>query len=323
MNKSDYIREVDELHASDLLKSRILQTKPAGSAKLKKRKKIPVIIAACLVVAVLVGGVFGAVISPSLEKASSITVGESSEDYNVSGNTNEMMVANGTADGAVTASAQKLIKTAFVNLETKDADELVKKIDSQLDTLKGYTESLSQNKYAGSLSIETSVCVPADELEGFLDFLEESGTVTSKNIKTVDVTDDYNDTESQINALETEEKALLEILAKSETVQDTMSVQERLASVRGDIESLKRQKGSYDQRIAYSEVSISISEVDRVKKTSTSFGSQVREKFSESIYNIGQFFRGFAVLILGASPYFAIAAVVIAVAVIIIRKKKK
>ncbi len=322
MNKSDYIREIDELHAPDSLKNRILQEKPAQSAKLKKNKRIVAIIAACLVVAVLTVGVYGAVISPLSEKAASITADESSV-YNTSGSTSEIAAENGSEDGVLTVSAQKLIKTAFVNLETKDADELIKKIDSQLSSLNGYTESLTQNKYNGSLSIETDVCVPAEELENFLNFLEKSGTVTSKNIKTIDVTDDYNDTESQINALETEEKALLEILAKSETVQDTMSVQERLASVRGDIESLKRQKASYDQRIAYSEVSISISEVDRVKKTSTSFGSQVREKFSESIYNIGRFFRGFGVFILGASPYFAIVAVVIAVAVIIIRKKKK
>ena len=136
------------------------------------------------------------------------------------------------------------------------------------------------------------------------------------------MTDDYTDTESQIKALETEEKALLGILAKCETVQDTMSVQERLASVRGELESLRVQKKNYDQRIAYSEVLISISEVERVKKTPTSFGSQVSEKFSESLYNIGQFFRNLGVFVLGASPYFVIAAVVIVVAVIIIKKKR-
>ena len=172
------------------------------------------------------------------------------------------------------------------------------------------------------MSIETNVCVPAEKLDEFLDFLEKSGTITSKNVETADVTDDYTDTESQIKALETEEKALLGILEKCENVQDTMNVQERLTSVRGELESLKSQKKNYDQRIAYSEVLINISEVERVKKTPTSFGSQVSEKFSESLYNIGQFFRNLGVFVLGASPYFVIAAVVIVVAVIIIKKKR-
>lgn len=207
-------------------------------------------------------------------------------------------------------------------METKNADELIKNINSQISSLKGYTSSLNQSKYNGYLTVDTNVCVPAEKLDEFLDFLEKSGTITSKNVETADVTDDYTDTESQIKALETEEKALLGILEKCENVQDTMNVQERLTSVRGELESLKSQKKNYDQRIAYSEVLINISEVERVKKTPTSFGSQVSEKFSESLYNIGQFFRNLGVFVLGASPYFVIAAVVIVVAVIIIKKKR-
>lgn len=324
MNKTDYIREVDELHAPDSLKDNISKLKPVHSAKHKKGKKITAIVAACLAVTVLICGVYG--VGPSLfQSKSSIEIGDSGTySYNNSnggGNANESAGSYGNANAA-SASSQKLIKKASVRLETKNADELIKKINSQIGSLKGYTESLSQSKHDEYLSIETNVCVPAEKLDEFLDFLEKSGTITSKNVETADVTDDYSDTESQIKALETEEKALLGILEKCENVQDTMNVQERLTSVRGELESLKSQKKNYDQRIAYSEVLINISEVERVKKTPTSFGSQVSEKFSESLYNIGQFFRNLGVFVLGASPYFVIAAVVIVVAVIIIKKKR-
>lgn len=327
MNKKDYIREVDELHAPDSLKNKISEMKPTRSANLKRNKRITAIIAACLAVAVLIGGAYG--VGPSLfQSKSSIEIGDSGtysyNNYNNSngaGNANESAGSYDNANAA-SASSQKLIKKASVRLETKNADELIKNINSQISSLKGYTSSLNQSKYNGYLTVDTNVCVPAEKLEEFIDFLEKTGTITSKNIETLDVTDNYTNTESQIKALETEEKALLGILAKCETVQDTMSVQERLASVRGELESLRVQKKNYDQRIAYSEVLISISEVERVKKTPTSFGSQVSEKFSESLYNIGQFFRNLGVFVLGASPYFVIAAVVIVVAVIIIKKKR-
>lgn len=324
MNKKDYIREVDELHAPDSLKDNISKLKPVHSAKHKKGKKITAIVAACLAVTVLICGVYG--VGPSLfQSKSSIEIGDSGtysyNNSNGAGNANESAGSYDNANAA-SASSQKLIKKASVRLETKNADELIKNINSQISSLKGYTESLSQSKHDEYLSIETNVCVPAEKLDEFLDFLEKSGTITSKNVETADVTDDYTDTESQIKALETEEKALLGILEKCENVQDTMNVQERLTSVRGELESLKSQKKNYDQRIAYSEVLINISEVERVKKTPTSFGSQVSEKFSESLYNIGQFFRNLGVFVLGASPYFVIAAVVIVVAVIIIKKKR-
>lgn len=325
MNKTDYIREVDELHAPDSLKDNISKLKPVHSAKHKKGKKITAIVAACLAVTVLICGVYG--VGPSLfQSKSSIEIGDSGtysyNNSNGAGNANESAGSYDNANAA-SASSQKLIKKASVRLETKNADELIKNINSQISSLKGYTSSLNQSKYDGYLTVDTNVCVPAEKLDEFLDFLEKSGTITSKNVETADVTDDYTDTESQIKALETEEKALLGILEKCENVQDTMNVQERLTSVRGELESLKSQKKNYDQRIAYSEVLINISEVERVKKTPTSFGSQVSEKFSESLYNIGQFFRNLGVFVLGASPYFIIAAVVIVVAVIIIKKKRK
>ncbi len=324
MNKSDYIREVDALHAPDSLKDKISELKPTPTTKLKKSKRITGIIAACLAVAVLIGGAYGAGASLSANKSSAneIEIGDNgSYSYNDSNGTNE----NGKSDSInnMAATTQKLIKKANVSIDTKNADELIKKINSQVKSLNGYTSSLSQNKQNEYIAVSTNVSVPADKLDSFLDFLEESGTVTSKNIETTDVTDSYTDTESQITALETEEKALLGILAKCETVQDTINVQERLSSVRGELESLRAQKKNYDQRIAYSEVSISISEVDRVKKAPTSFGSQVSEKFSESLYNIGQFFKNLGVFILGASPYLAIAAVVIIVIVLIVKKKRK
>lgn len=324
MNKKDYIREVDELHAPDSLKNNISKLKPVHSTKHKKGKKITAIVAACLAVTVMICGVYG--VGPSLfQSKSSIEIGDSGtysyNNSNGAGNANESAGSYDNANAA-SASSQKLIKKASVRLETKNADELIKNINSQISSLKGYTSSLNQSKYNGYLTVDTNVCVPAEKLDEFLDFLEKSGTITSKNIETADVTDDYTDTESQIKALETEEKALLGILEKCENVQDTMNVQERLTSVRGGLESLKSQKKNYDQRIAYSEVLINISEVERVKKTPTSFGSQVSEKFSESLYNIGQFFRNLGVFVLGASPYFVIAAVVIVVAVIIIKKKR-
>lgn len=323
MNKTDYIREIDELHAPDSLKDKIggLNQTKAAKTKTGKAKRITAVIAACLAVAVLVGGAYGVGSTFSLQKS------ESGNTYNNFGDLSDSSIADNNETGKIElsgeASSQKLIKKARVFMVTKNADELIKGIDSELATLKGYTSALTQNKDDDSLSVETRVQVPAEKLDEFLAFLEKSGTITGKNIETSDVTDDYTDTESQIEALETEEKALLAILAKSETVQDTMSVQDRLAQVRGELNSLKGQKENYDRQIAYSEVSIYISEVDRVKKAPTSFGSQVSENFSESLYNIGQFFRNLGVFVLGASPYLVIVAVVAAAVILAVKKRKK
>lgn len=129
MNKKDYIREVDELHAPDSLKNKISEMKPTRSANLKRNKRITAIIAACLAVAVLIGGAYGAGTSLSKDKAPDETINENSyscNDSNVSSDMNGSINSYGTPNG-VSTSVQKLIKTASVRLETKNADELIKK----------------------------------------------------------------------------------------------------------------------------------------------------------------------------------------------------
>lgn len=330
MNKSDYIREINELHAPDSLRDKISELKSAPSVKVKKHKKFTAVIAACLAVFVLIGGAYGIGSASSASKSDSgkIEIGYAGVSNNGNGaNINESSDTFSNSSSQISDDAisvtRKLVKKANVNLETKDSDELMKKIGSQVSSLNGYTSSLSQNKHDEYVSVETMVQVPAEKLDEFLDFLEKSGTVTSKNVVTKDITGSYTDTESQIKAYETEETALLGILAKCDTVEDTINVQDRLSQIRAELESLRAQKKSYDQEITYSEVSININEVDRVKKAPTSFGSQVSEKFSESIYNIGQFFRNLGVFILGASPYILIAAAAIVIVVLIIKKKRK
>ncbi len=324
MNKSDYIREVNGLHAPDSLMNKISELTPAASTKVKKRKKITAVLAACLAVVVLIG--VAREIGPSLSKSQSSTVGSVNEYGSEINNSYELHSDNKSASSSSSSSVsatRKLVKKADINLETKDSDELINKIGTQVSSLNGYTSSLSQNKSSRYLSVEASVQIPAEKLDEFLDFLEKSGTVTSKNVVTKDITDSYTDTESRITAYETEEKALLAMLAKCETVEDAISVQDRLSTVRAELESLRAQKKGYDREITYSEVSIRISEVDREKKMSTSFGSQVSEMFSESVYNISRFFRNLSVFILGASPYLLIAAAVIIIVVLIIKKKRK
>lgn len=330
MNKSDYIREVNELHAPDSLRDKISELKSAPPVKVKKHKKFTAVIAACLAVFVLIGGAYGIGSASSASKSDSekIEIGYAGDSNNGNGtNINESSDTFSNSSSQISDDVipvtRKLVKKANVYLETKDSDELMKKIGSQVNSLNGYTSSLSQNKHDEYVSVETMVQIPAEKLDEFLDFLEKSGTVTSKNVVTKDITGSYTDTESQINAYETEEKALLGILAKCDTVEDTINVQDRLSQIRAELESLRAQKKGYDQEIAYSTVSININEVDRVKKAPTSFGSQVSEKFSESIYNIGQFFRNLSVFILGASPYLLIAAAVIVIVVLIIKKKRK
>lgn len=327
MNKNDYIKEVGELHASDKLKDKISQSafdKPKNSVNRKKR--IMTVIAACLAVAVIVTGVFAANPLSQAKQENNIEVGYDGADESISDSANgyggtELYAAGSSAYSEVSADSRKIIKHASVSIETKNSGELIKKINDNVKSTNGYVSSLEENNYNDCKRISTTVNVPPEKLDEFIEFLEKNGTITEKSVVTSDITDSYTETESKLKAYETEEKALLGILEKCDNVQDTITVQNRLSEVRSELEAMKSQKEQYDSQISYSEVTISVLQVERESKVVKGFGAEVSEKFSESQYNLGQFFRNLAVFLLGASPYILIIAAV-AVAVIIIIKKK-
>lgn len=329
MNKNDYIKEVGELHASDELKNKISQSafdKPKKSVNRKKR--IMTVIAACLAVAVIVTGVFAANPLSQTKQENNIEVGYDGSDDSISDSVNgyggtELYTAGSTVYTDVSSDSRKIIKQASVNIETKNSEELIKKINDNVKSANGYVSSLEENNYNEYRRISTTVNVPPEKLDEFLVFLGENGTITEKSVVTSDITDSYTETESKIKAYETEEKALLGILEKCDNVQDTITVQNRLSEVRSELEAMKSLKEQYDSQISYSEVTISVVQVERESKTVKGFGAEVSEKFSESLYNLGQFFRNLAVFLLGASPYILIIAAVIAIAVIIIKRKRK
>ena len=58
-------------------------------------------------------------------------------------------------------------------------------------------------------------------------------------------------------------------------------------------------------------------------KSNGSFSQEVKTKFVNSLYNLGNTFKNIAVFILGASPYLVLIAVVAVVVILIVKAKKK
>ncbi len=324
MNKDKYVQAMDNITMPEELRESILaQSKTAGKSRKKKNWKIAAIAAACLTVAFAVAIIpLTATLGASKSAADKMT----KESYSEYSNETADEVSLGTQDAAApavtettAASARKIVKNAEVYVETKDMKTFMKAVNQKLDTLGGYTESLQENNY-DNMSIQMTARVPAEKLDEFLQTLETVGTAQSKNVSKSDVTDAYADTEGHITALETEEKALLKILEKCETVEDAMSVQKRLAEVRGELNGYRAQKKNYDSQIAYSIVRMEVSEAERIVRHDDSFSAQIKEKFEDSLYNIGGFFESLAVNLFGGILYVLLLAAAVVVVILIIRR---
>jgi len=226
---------------------------------------------------------------------------------------------------AVQQSDRKLIKTVYLDMQTKEFDSLLEGLTAKVKEMEGYIESSSiggsSYYYESTRSAYFTIRVPSNRLDEFVSVVGEMGNVTHKDESVEDVTLQYVDTESRKKALETEQERLLELLEQAENMEDLLAIESKLSEVRYELENYGSQLRFLDNRIDYSTVNVNIQEVERITEAKErTFFEEVTDRFSDSLYSVGRGFRGFAVGFLGSLPVLAVWAAVIAAVVLILRK---
>ena len=217
--------------------------------------------------------------------------------------------AKTTTNTSPALSNRKIIRNADLTVETLSFDAFLSELSSSVGSFGGYVESSSigeRSSYRSSQQLHYArytIRIPADQLDAFLNVVSDLGNVTSLNTGLRDVTTNYVDSEKHLESLRVEQQALLEILAKAETIEDIITVQDRLTYVRYEIESYEAILRTYDDQVAMSSVNLTVNEVERetpVEKET--FGQEVSRRFSESLENVGNGFKSLAAWFLGNAP---------------------
>ncbi len=233
----------------------------------------------------------------------------------------------GEATQSVADSSRKLITTVNLTAETDDLDVTMANVEKKVKELGGYIESsniyngTSYSGYSDTRSADLTIRVPAVSLDAFVESVEGSNNITRKSVNVEDITLSYVDTQSRKNALKTEEARLLEILKSAETVEDLVTIEDKLADVRYELESIESQLRSYDNRIDYSTVYLSIEEVARftpVEKENAF--TRMGKGFMENLADVGTGIVEFFVWLVSHLPVIMIFILVMVIIILIIKK---
>ena len=230
-----------------------------------------------------------------------------------------------TAQTSTALSNRKIIRNAEVNVQTLEFEKFIDALNDAVTNAGGFIETSSvggrtyNSSYRKMRSAYFVIRVPAEHLDAFLNTVDGLGNVTSQSTGLRDVTTNYVDSEKRLEALRTEQEALLEILAKAETVEDIITVQDRLSQVRYEIESYASILRTYDDQIDLSTVTLNLNEVERetVVEPET-FGQEVSRRFRDSLSGVGDFFRSLGAFFFGEAPAILVFLVFNGVIVLII-----
>jgi hypothetical protein len=271
--------------------------------------------------------------SSSYDMSSSEATTESSAAFDVADDVMEdaEVDAGGMTDSVEVeeaASDEKIIYTYNYSVETKTFDDFMSTVKSRINEYGGYLESSSVNGNSEmniSRYAELVIRIPADRMHEFLQMVEENSNVTYSSSGTENVTLTYVDLESHVNALKTEQQTLMELLEKAESTEDVIAIQSQLTNVRYELESYESQLRVYDNRINYSTLYLDINEVDRERSVATklTYGQEIAQGLSDTMYNMGQGLRDFSIWLIVHLPILLLLAVVVALVFLIARKIRK
>lgn len=235
-----------------------------------------------------------------------------------------------TSDEA-TPVERKLIRNVSMHLETREFDALTKSISDAVTFFGGYMEqsdvsgnSLYWSDERSSRCSNLTARIPENKLDAFLTEVSGQGNVTYKNESVQDVTLQYTDITSRKKTLQMEQDRLWELLEKAESIDAVIALEARLSEVRYQLESIESQLRTLDNQIVYSTVYLSIQEVQVLTSTDPdTIPVRIQKGLSRSLNTLKISSIDFLVWFISSLPILAVFAVLVFIAVIILKKPLK
>lgn len=226
---------------------------------------------------------------------------------------------------AVRPQDRKLITTVNIQAETREYDGFMTWIEEKTAQAGGYIESSDMYSYnERERSCDLTLRIPADRLNGFLKEMGETCNIVQRSVKEDDVTLDYVDAESYRDALLVEQERLLDLLERAESLEDIMNIEDRLTTVRYQLQNYESTIRVYDNQINYSTVRLSIREVAELTEPEPdSWGSRALQGMKDNARDIARFFQELALLIVTHIPALLLAGVVILIVLLATAKYRR
>lgn len=167
-----------------------------------------------------------------------------------------------SVESSAPALEQRVIKTGSVDMSSNNVTVTATAVSSLALTQGGFVQSSSTSDDAvGNTSAFITIRVPVEVFEATITDIKALGVhIYSESASGDDVTEQYSDINARLGAAKAQEEQYLVILKSAVSVGDVLAVQEHLAQVRSDIESLQGQMNYLSNRTSLATINVTVSE---------------------------------------------------------------
>lgn len=241
---------------------------------------------------------------------------------------------DGIATGAQLASNRKLVFSSEITIEAMEFDQAVAQVRQLVEDIGGYMENSSvSGKSYGDTSYrhaQFTIRVPSASFAKADASLAEIGNVIEHSENAQDVTDQYYDTQAELEALGIQQDRLLALMEQSTTMEDLITLEEALTQVRYRINSCTSAIKRFDGMVEYATITMYVDEVMQYLPTEAAaptFGMRLRTTFLDAMDFVLKFGQGVLLVFVAVAPfiivYGGIAAAIVVAIILIVRSRKK
>jgi hypothetical protein len=150
----------------------------------------------------------------------------------------------GTASGGEQSSFpgildRKIIMTATITLESDEVSKRFEDVGNLAASYGGFIASSSFGNSGDEQTASITIRVPAQSYQSVLSELRRFGDVKGEQSSASDVTEEYTDLDSRLRNLRGIEAQYLEFLTRAMTIDEILTVQDRLNATRLEIEQVQ------------------------------------------------------------------------------------
>ncbi|MPZ49685.1 MAG: DUF4349 domain-containing protein [Dehalococcoidia bacterium] len=204
-----------------------------------------------------------------------------------------------TAPGEDTSSTfddRKIVQTASLRLQVKEVGGSFEEVGRIASSAGGFVASSNFSLQGENQIASVTIRVPADRYQDVLADLRRLGEkVDVEASNASDVTQEYTDLSARLRTLEATEAQLLTLLGQARNINEILQVQDRLNSVRGQIEQVKGRMALLDKLGDLATVTVHLRPVAAIATAPSgapNLGAEVSEAWEASLNFLGDIAAG-------------------------------
>jgi Domain of unknown function (DUF4349)/Putative zinc-finger len=158
--------------------------------------------------------------------------------------------------------APMIIRTASLAVTTKDFDKARAQVEEVLKRHRGYVGSLNVTANPGAgRTLSATLRIPSTQLDAAIVDLKTLGRLDSESQNGEDVTSQYVDLNARLDNSRHTEQRLTDLLQnRTGKLSDVLSVENELARVRGEIESMEAERKTMANQVDFATLNLALSE---------------------------------------------------------------